>query len=75
MYNVKTELVKDLKGGRTARYIAETLDVTESYISTIFNNKIKCTKIIAMGLISIRYNVAFNSVEMQELIEKHFIKS
>ena len=37
MYNIKTELIKELKGGRTARYIAEILDVTESYISMIFN--------------------------------------
>ena len=39
--NLKTDLIKDLKGGRTARYIAEILDVTESYISMIFNNKTK----------------------------------
>lgn len=75
MYNVKTDLIKDLKGGRTARYIAEILDVTESYISMIFNNKTKCTKIIAMGLISIRYNISLDNVEMKELLQRYFIKS
>lgn len=75
MYNVKTDLIKDLKGGRTARYIAEILDVTESYISMIFNNKSKCTKIVAMGLISIRYNISLDNAEMEELLQRYFIKS
>lgn len=75
MYNIKTDLIKDLKGGRTARYIAEILDVTESYISMIFNNKTKCTKIIAMGLISIRYNISLDNAEMEELLQRYFIKS
>ena len=75
MYNVKTDLIKDLKGGRTARYIAEILDVTESYISMIFNNKTKCTKIVAMGLISIRYNISLDNAEMEELLQRYFVKS
>ena len=75
MYNIKTDLIKDLKGGRTARYIAEILDVTESYISMIFNNKTKCTKIVAMGLISIRYNISLDNAEMEELLQRYFIKS
>lgn len=75
MYNIKTDLIKDLKGGRTARYIAEILDVTESYISMIFNNKTKCTKIVAMGLISIRYNISLDNAEMKELLQRYFIKS
>ena len=75
MYNIKTDLIKDLKGGRTARYIAEILDVTESYISMIFNNKSKCTKIVAMGLISIRYNISLDNAEMEELLQRYFIKS
>lgn len=73
MYTIKTDLIKDLKGGRTARYLSEILDVTESYISMIFNNKTKCTKIIAMGLISIRYNISINHENMQFLLEKYFI--
>lgn len=73
MYNIKTELIKELKGGRTARYLAEILDVTESYISMIFNNKTKCTKIVAMGLISIRHNIAMNHENMLYLLEKYFI--
>lgn len=75
MYNIKTDLIKDLKGGRTARYIAEILDVTESYISMIFNNKSKCTKIVAMGLISIRHNISLDNAEMEELLQRYFIKS
>lgn len=75
MYNIKTDLIKDLKGGRTARYIAEILNVTESYISMIFNNKTKCTKIVAMGLISIRYNISLDNAEMEELLQRYFIKS
>ena len=75
MYNIKTDLIKDLKGGRTARYIAEILDVTESYISMIFNNKTKCTKIVAMGLISIRYNISLDNAEMEELLQRYFVKS
>jgi plasmid maintenance system antidote protein VapI len=75
MYNIKTDLIKDLKGGRTARYIAEILDVTESYISMIFNSKTKCTKIVAMGLISIKHNISLDNSEMEELLQRYFIKS
>ena len=75
MYNIKTDLIKDLKGGRTARYIAEILDVTEGYISMIFNNKTKCTKIVAMGLISIKHNISLGSEEMEKLLQRYFIKS
>lgn len=75
MYNIKIELLKDLKGGRTARYIAEILDVTESYISMIFNNKAKCTKLVAMGLISIKHNISLDNTEMEELLQRYFIKS
>ena len=73
MYSIKTDLIKDLKGGRTARYIAEILDVTESYISMIFNNKAQCTKIVAMGLLSIRFNIPVNHDNMENLLEKFFI--
>lgn len=75
MYNVKTDLVEDLKGGRTSRYIAKILGVTENYISTIFNGKFKCTKLIAVGIISIRYSISLDNCEMEELLEKYFIKS
>ena len=75
MYNLKINLIDDLKGGRTSRYIAKILDVTESYISMIFNNKIKCTKIIAMGIISIRYNIALDNEDMEKLLKKYFMKT
>ena len=75
MYNVKTDLVEDLKGGRTSRYIAKILGVTENYISTIFNGKFKCTKLIAVGIISIRHSISLDNCEMEELLEKYFIKS
>lgn len=73
MYNIKLDLVEDLKGGRTSRYIAKILGVTENYISTIFNGKFKCTKLIAVGIISIRYNISINHDNMENLLEKHFI--
>ena len=41
----------------------------------IFNNKSKCTKIVAMGLISIRHNISLDNAEMEELLQRYFIKS
>lgn len=75
MYNVKTDLVEELKGGRTSRYISKILGVTENYISMIFNGKFKCTKLIATGIISVRYSISLDNCEMDELLQKYFIKS
>lgn len=74
MYSVKEELVEDLKGGRTLKYIAEMLGITQQYVSLLFSNKRSCTKILAKNLIGLRFNLAINDIRMEELLEKYFDK-
>jgi len=73
MYLIKQEKLSDLKDGRTNRDISDILEITENYLSLLFNGKRYCSCSIAMALVSLRKQTAINR-DMKNLLEEYFIK-
>jgi plasmid maintenance system antidote protein VapI len=66
MYIFKQELKKELLNGMTIRYIANTIGVTEGYISQVLNGKKECSKLVAYCLCKI-----FNyDLEVEDCFER-----
>ena len=67
MYIFKKELKKELLNGMTIRNIANTIGVTEGYISQVLNGKKECSKLVAYCLCKI-----FDSeLEIEDCFERN----
>lgn len=73
MYYIKQEKVEDLKNGRTVISISKILHLNYQNLVVIFNGA-KCKKILAMSLISLRFQIPINSPEMDKYLEDYFEK-
>lgn len=73
MYYVKQEKKKELKTN-TQIYCAKTLGVTEQLISAIMQGKSPCKRYVAVGLISIRFQIPINDTKVEEYLETYFTK-
>lgn len=74
MYKLRIDNGEKLKDGRKMIAIAETIGVTNNYLSNIFNQKKLCTKMIAICLISLKENICVNDSRMEYLLDYYFEK-
>lgn len=74
MYLINEEAKKELQNGRTLTYLSEITELTVTYLSNIFNGKCRCRKIVALILISIRYGIAVNDINIEEYLNKYFTR-
>jgi len=51
MYLFKAELKKELLKNKTTREVADKIGITESYLSTIFNRRKECSKLVAFCIV------------------------
>lgn len=72
MYKIKEDKAEELKDGRTFVYLSKIIGKTTVYISAIFAGYHKCSKTIAISLISIKENIAVNDNKMEEFLKYYF---
>lgn len=73
MYLIRQEKINDLKDGRTNRDLSDILEITENYLSLLFNGKRYCSCSIAMALVSLRKQVPINR-DTKILLNEYFIQ-
>lgn len=74
MYYIKQETKRELKSN-TQLYCANILGVTEQLLSAIMRGKLPCKRYVAIGLISIRFQIPINDAKMEEYLNKYFTKA
>ena len=74
MYKLRIDNGEKLKDGRKMISIAETIGVTNNYLSNIKKKKKLCTKMIAICLISLKENICINDSRMEYLLDYYFEK-
>lgn len=74
MYYIKQETKRELKSN-TQLYCANILGVTEQLLSAIMRGKLPCKRYVAIGLISIRFQIPINDAKMEEYLKKYFTKA
>lgn len=74
MYRIITEKTKELKDGRTNKYISEIVGINTCYLTSILTGNKPCSKIIAMALINIKTNIPIGTKKMEVELNKYFHK-
>lgn len=73
MYIINNEESEELRLFKNI-YYSKKLSTTPNHICKILNGKMQCTGIIARGILSVRFNVLLTDNQIEELLEKYFIK-
>lgn len=73
MYKLKSEYLDLFKEIRTSTYV-NYMDCEISYLSSIINGNKNCSTLFAKSIIGIRFGISLNDEEMNNLLEKYFIK-
>lgn len=73
MYRIKKEVIELFKEFRTNSY-AKHLGIDASYVSSILNANRPCTTIIAISMISVRFDLTLRYIVDNNLLEKYFTK-
>lgn len=71
MYRIKEEKKEEIKEYRTNSYVEKT-GLTQPYVSGILNGTQKCSEIIAKAILSIKFNISFYDIRLNELLEEYF---
>lgn len=73
MYRLKQEYVELFKEVRTSTYV-NYMDCEISYMSSIINGNKSCSTVFAKSIIGIRFHISIKDEQMNELLEKYFVK-
>lgn len=71
MYRIKEEKIREMKEYRTNLY-SEKTGLNASYLSSIINASQKCTEIIAKSILSVKFNISFYDIRLNELLKEYF---
>lgn len=74
MYRIIQDKAKELKDGRTNKYISEIMGMNKCYITSILKGNKACSKIVAMVLINIKTNIQIGTNTMEIELNKYFHK-
>lgn len=73
MYRLKKAFIDLFKEIRTSAYV-NYMDCELTYISAIINGNKSCSTIFAKSIIGIRFDIGIKDEQMNEMLEKYFIK-
>lgn len=71
MYRLKEEKKEEMKNYRTNLYV-EKIGIAQPYLSSIINGTQSCSEIIAKAMLSVRYNISFYDIRLNELLKEYF---
>lgn len=73
MYRLKQDKKEFILKISQTQY-AKELGVTTPYLCRVMGGVINCKKVIAKGILSIRFQKSMDSVELEELLDEYFSK-
>lgn len=71
MYRIKKEKIPEIKEYRTSLY-SEKTGLNLAYLSAVLNANQKCSEVIAKSILSIKFNISFYDMRINELLEEYF---
>lgn len=71
MYRIKEDKVPEMKEYRTKLY-SEKTGLNANYLSSILNSTINCSEIIAKSILSVKFNISFYDIYLNELLKEYF---
>ncbi len=74
MYKAIAEKTKELKDGKTTKYLSDIMGMNKCHLTSVLNGKRRCSKIVAIGLINIKTKIPLNSKKMEGELKKYFHK-
>lgn len=73
MYRLKQDFIDFFKEIRTSVYV-NYMDCQISYLSGIINGNKNCSTIFAKSILGVRFGISIKDEQMNEMLEKYFIK-
>lgn len=73
MYKLKAEFTELFKEIRTSAYV-NYMDCELTYMSAIVNGRKSCSTLFAKSIIAVRFDIGIKDEQMNEMLEKYFIK-
>lgn len=71
-YYLKTDKKDEIKNGRTISFFAQLFCLNANNLSMIFNGRNCCSRVLAMAIINVSFNIPIYSNEMEEKIKYFF---
>lgn len=74
MYRAIAEKTKELKDGKTTKYLSDVMGMNNCHLTSVLNGKRRCSKLVAISLINIKTKIPLNGKKMEVELNKYFHK-